>query len=69
MNDFRDGHDDKEARVTRLGSNSEDSFITASEGLKERDFSVLDCTAPFEGKKEANGLESGGCMWRELRSK
>ena len=49
-NDFGDGCNDKEVRVACLGSDSEDSFVTASEGLEERDHSVLDCTAPLEGQ-------------------
>ena len=48
-NDFGDGRNDKEERVACLGSDSEDSLVTASEGLEERDHSVLDCTAPLEG--------------------
>ena len=48
-NDFGDGCNDKEARVACLGSDSEDSFVIALEGLEERDHSVLDFTAPLEG--------------------
>ena len=48
-NDFGDGRNDKEARVACLGSNSEDSFVTALEDLEEREYLVLDCTAPSEG--------------------
>ena len=59
-NDFGDGRDDKEAQVACLGSDSEDSFVTASEGLEERDYSLLDCAAPLEGQAEPDWIGSGG---------
>ena len=59
-NDFGDGRNDKEARVTCLDSDSKDSFVTASEGLEERDHSVLDCTAPLEGQAEHDRIGSRG---------
>ena len=55
-NDFGDGCNDKEVRVACLGSDSKDSFVTTSEGLEERDHSVLDCTAPLEGQAEPNRI-------------
>ena len=48
-NDFGDGRDNKVAQVTCLSKDSEDSFVTASERLEERDYLVLDCTEPLEG--------------------
>ena len=59
-NDYGDGRGDDEARVAPLGSDSDDSFITASEGLEERDCSVLDCTVPSEGQAEHDWFGSGG---------
>ena len=59
-NDFGDGRNDKEARVACLGSDSEDSFVTASEGLEERDHFVLDYTAPLEGQAEPDWIDSCG---------
>ena len=47
VNDFRNGRNDKEAEVACLDSDSKNSFVTASEGLEERDHLVLDCTASF----------------------
>ena len=58
--DFGDGCNDKEARVACLGNDSEDSFVTASEGLEERDHSALDCTAPLEGQAELDRIGSWG---------
>ena len=57
-NDFGDGRNDKEALVTCLGSDSEDSFVMASEGLEERDHLLLDCTAPLEGQAELDRIGS-----------
>ena len=57
-NDFGDRHDDKEARVTFLGSDSEDSFVTTSEGLEERDYLLLDCIVPLKGQAEPDWIGS-----------
>ena len=57
-NDFGDRLNDKEARVACLGSDSEDSFVMASEGLEERDHLLLDCIAPLEGQAEPNRIGS-----------
>lgn len=51
-NDHRDGRGNEEARVARLGNDSEHSIVTALEGLDERDYSVLDCTVHLEGQDE-----------------
>ena len=59
-NDFGDGRNDKEARVACLGSNSEDSFVTASEGLEERDHLLLDCTTPLQGQAEPDRIGNWG---------
>ena len=59
-NDFRDGRNDKEARVACLSNDSKDSFVMASEGLKERDHSVLDCIAPLEGQAEPDRIGNWG---------
>ena len=59
-NDFRDGCDDKEAGVACLSSESEDSFVTASEGLEERDILVLDCTAPLERQPKPDWIGNWG---------
>lgn len=48
-NDCGEERGDKEARVARLRSESKDSFVTALEGLEERDHLVLDYTTPLEG--------------------
>ena len=53
-------HDNKEARVACFGSNSEDSFVMALEGLEERDQLVLDCTAPLEGQAKLDWIGSWG---------
>ena len=60
VNDFGDGRNDKEARVACLGNDSEDSFVTASEGLEDRDHSLLDYTAPLEGQAEPDRIGSWG---------
>ena len=59
-NDFGDGRNAKEARVACLGSDSKDSFVMASEGLEERDHSLLDYTAPLEGHAEPDRIGSWG---------
>ena len=59
-NVYGDGGDDDEARVARLGNDFDDPFVTASEGLKERDQSVLDYTAPSEGQAELDWNGSWG---------
>ena len=59
-NDYGDGRGDEEARVARLGSDSEDTFVTASESLEERDSSVFDCTAPSVGQAEPDWIGSWG---------
>ena len=53
-----DGRDDKEARVACLGSDSEDSFVTALEGLEEQEYSVLDCTTISEGQAQPDCIGS-----------
>ena len=60
VNDFGDGHDDKEVRVACLGSDSEDSFVTALEGLEERNCLALDYTTPLEGQKKPDWIGSWG---------
>ena len=59
-NDYGDEPDDKEARVACLSSDSENSFVTASEGLQDRDYSVLECTAPLEGQAEPYWIGNWG---------
>ena len=59
-NDFGHGRDDKEVRVACLGSDSKDSFVTASKGLEEQDHSVLDYTARSEGQTELDWIGSWG---------
>ena len=39
---------------------SEDSFITALEGLEEQEYSALDCTVPSEGQAEPDWIDSWG---------
>lgn len=53
-NDFGDGRNNKEAQVACLSSDSEDSFVIASEGFEERDYLVLDCTASLEDYAQPN---------------
>ena len=59
-NDFGHGRDDKEVRAACLGSDSKDSFVTASEGMEEQDHSVLDYTARSEGQAELDCIGSWG---------
>ena len=60
VNDLGDGCDDKEARVACLGNDSEDSFVMASKGLEEWDYSVLDYTTPSEGQTKLDWIGNWG---------
>ena len=59
-NDYGDGRGDEEARVARLGCDSEDTFVTALEALEERDCSVFDCTTPSMGQAKLDWIGSSG---------
>lgn len=64
-NDYRDGRSDG----ARIGSNSEDSFDMASEGLVEQLSWSSTTLHPERGKVNLIGLVAKGRPWRQHRRK
>ena len=63
--DYGDGRGDEEARVARLGSDSEDTFVIASESLVKRDFWSSTALHLHWGRQNLIGLVARECMWRQ----
>lgn len=69
MNDYGDGSGDEEGRVSRFGSDSEDSFAMPQMASRSKITQSSTALQLYRGQQNQIELVAGRFLWRQLMRK